>query len=185
MNRENNQKNQRFPWYILWMIPLYILNFVLIIVFQCVFVHTQSGPLEESALYNLEHFENSEILDIYNMVEGAGWGTQSVDPAFVLYKTNANETKIVRIEWNPYVFRYGVEKETVKTVSQEKGEVDIVIKNLFGKNTATVKDGVSILSVEEVGVTKNRSYHEMIRFTVPFILMIVEYTVYRFMYRRR
>lgn len=174
---KESKNNQRFPFYILWLFPLYLVNFVLVIFLQCVFIHTEDGPLNEETIKEVEFFENVEILDIDNMTNEAQLGLGASIPGFVLYQTKESEIKIVGIEWNPFVFRYGVVEDTVQTVAPVTGETEVTMKILTGKHKVTVQDGTRIVSVEFGGLIYS-TFTQQLRFLIPVIPMIIEGLIY-------
>lgn len=183
MDKTRNN-NQAFPFYILWLIPFYLVNFALVIFLQCVFIHTEDGPLNVETVKEVEFFENVEILDVYNWRDKAALGLGGVEPAFVLYQTEENETKLVRIEWNPFVFRYGIIEDTVQTVAPVVGETTVTMKIVAGEQNVTIQDGASIVSVEYGGL-QDSTFTQQLRFLVPFIPMIIEYLIYALVFKKK
>lgn len=180
----SKNNNQRFPFYILWLIPFYLVNFALVIFLQCVFIHTEDGPLNEETVKKLEFFENTEILDIDNMIDEAQLGLGASDPGFVLYQTNESEIKIVCIEWNPFVFRYGVVEDSVQTVAPITGETEVTMEILTREHKVTVQDGRRIVTVESGGLIYS-TFTEQLRFLIPFIPMIIEYLIYALIFKKK
>lgn len=182
---KGKNNNQKFPFYILWLIPFYLINFVLVIFLQCVFIHTEEGPLNEETVKEVTFFKDAEILDVDNMREEAALGTGVLFPAFVLYQTEENETKLVRIEWNPFVFRYGIIEGTVQTVTPKVGETTVTMKILAGEQNITIQDGKDIVGVEVSGGLTNNTFTQQSRFLIPFIPMIIEYLVYALLLKKK
>lgn len=183
MDKTRNN-NQTFPFYILWLIPFYLVNFALVIFLQCVFIHTEDGPLNEETVKEVEFFENTEILDIDNMIDEAQLGLGASVPGFVLYQTNESEIKIVRIDWNPFVFRYGVVEDTVQTVSPATGETEVTMEILTGEYKVTVQDGMRIVNVELGGLIYS-TFTQQLRFLIPFVPMIIEYLIYALVFKKK
>ena len=105
--------NPASPLLILRWPLLALANFLLVLAFQALFIHTHPAPLTPDRLEALPYFSNCDVRSIAGaMPTQAGLMRGQSDPSWVLYRNSAGETHAVRIEWNLLLPRYKIEKGT-------------------------------------------------------------------------
>ena len=131
MSKNKTAKEKR-PWHILIWLILYLVNLLAALAFQYFFIHTYSAPLTAESLGSISYFNGCEILDI----SGEGVPDNSLigksSPDWILYKNQAGETHAVRIEWNLYMPRFRIEKNSYTLIHFYKYIFD---RNIFYINS--------------------------------------------------
>lgn len=158
---------------------VYLLNLVLVLVFQGLFVYTipaleETDGRAEPDLSNAAFFADCEILDI-----------ESCDSAYyVLYKTLAGEVKLVKLERNLYFDRYTIRKRSIETVPAISGTQ--VLKKIY------------LVEIDEIGIV-NQTDIEYVRSSgmvfqtmaqgrhkgIAIVMLLVEAGVYELLKKRR
>ena len=150
MSKNKTAKEKR-PWLILIWLILYLVNLLAALAFQYFFIHTYSAPLTAESLGSISYFNGCEILDI----SGEGVPDNSLigksSPDWILYKNQAGETHAVRIEWNLYMPRFRIEKNSNTLIPNEESYT-FSMRDFLGKNEVTVENQEAIVQLKWSGI---------------------------------
>lgn len=138
MSKNKTAKEKR-PWHILIWLILYLANLLAALAFQYFFIHTYSAPLTAESLGSISYFNGCEILDI----SGEGVPDNSLigksSPDWILYKNQAGETRAVRIEWNLYMPRFRIEKNSDTLIPNGEESYTFSMRDFLGKTKLLLK----------------------------------------------
>lgn len=126
--------NPAAPLLILRWPLLALANFLLVLAFQALFIHTHPAPLTPDRLEALPYFSNCDVRSIAGaMPTQAGLMRGQSDPSWVLYRNSAGETRAVRIEWNLLLPRYKIEKGTDTLIPDDVEVYTFTKRDFLGK----------------------------------------------------
>ena len=154
MSKNKTAKEKR-PWHILIWLILYLVNLLAALAFQYFFIHTYSAPLTAESLGSISYFNGCEILDI----SGEGVPDNSLigksSPDWILYKNQAGETHAVRIEWNLYMPRFRIEKNSNTLIPNEESYT-FSMRDFLEKNEVTVENQEAIVQLKWSGLFRQQ-----------------------------
>ena len=124
-------------------------NFLLVLAFQALFIHTHPAPLTPDRLEALPYFSNCDVRSIAGTMPNlTGLGRGKADPNWTLDRVFAGETRAVRIEWNLLLPRYKIEKGTDTLIPDDVEVYTFTKRDFLGKSEVTVS-GQSFFSALE------------------------------------
>lgn len=163
--KENKGKRSYAP--LLWL-ALYIVNLLLVLGYQAVFVHNIPIPADNAEGYpdfsQVEFFAGCEILDT--------GGTP--DEYHVLYRDADGVTRVVRLEGNLYLDRVGVIASTVTEIPAGSEEYVYEEPNFLGKNIITVTGGTDITGLESHGLMRQQATIQGFHMAAALALLLAE-----------
>lgn len=168
-NKENKGKRSYTP--LIWL-GMYLVNLILVLVFQALFVYNIPLPEAETAdgypdFSQVEFFRGSEILDIA--------GTS--DEYHILYRDEGG-TKLVKLEGNLYFRRFDIKESTVTEIPGQSGEQIIELPNFLGKDTVTITDSARITGLESGGgLIRQQSTIQAFHAGTAIVLLLIEAVV--------
>lgn len=165
------------PLSILRWVLLAPINLILILMFQALFVHTQAAPLTPERLATLPVFSGCEILDIAGPEIGADDILGSTERSWILYRNAAEETHVVRVEWNMILPRYRIETNVDFLIPAEESSYTVTARDFLGRNTVTVENGQAIANNEYSGVFRQQNNIMMGYVLAALALILVEAAV--------
>lgn len=139
MEHKNIKKQaEKTPVKMLLWIPVYLLDVLLVIIVQCLFIHTIPGPVTEKTLLEQDFFRNCKILD-YSIGHGDGWWAAGATFQ-ILYQTEEGTQKVVRLDTNRAVERFGIIERTAQNVPEQSGPVTVKVPSLLGYIELTIEN---------------------------------------------
>ena len=174
---KNKTAKEKRPWHILIWLILYLVNLLAALAFQYFFIHTYSAPLTAESLGSISYFNGCEILDI----SGEGVPDNSLigksSPDWILYKNQAGETHAVRIEWNLYMPRFRIEKNSNTLIPNEESYT-FSMRDFLGKNEVTVENQEAIVQLKWSGLFRQQGYIQGIHMLTALGLLLLESWIY-------
>ena len=158
MSKNKTAKEKR-PWHILIWLILYLVNLLAALAFQYFFIHTYSAPLTAESLGSISYFNGCEILDI------SGEGVPDV------------KTHDVRIEWNLYMPRFRIEKNSNTLIPNEESYT-FSMRDFLGKNEVTVENQEAIVQLKWSGLFRQQGYIQGIHMLTALGLLLLEAWIY-------
>jgi len=157
---------------------LYLANLLAALAFQYFFIHTYSAPLTAENLGSISYFNGCEILDI----SGEGVPDNSLigksSPDWILYKNHAGETHAVRIEWNLYMPRFRIEKNSDTLIPNGEERYTFSMRDFLGKNEVTVENQEAIVQLRWSGLVRQQGYIQGIHMLTALGLLLLEAWIY-------
>lgn len=149
--------NPAAPLLILRWPLLALANFLLVLAFQALFIHTHPAPLTPDRLEALPYFSNCDVRSIAGaMPTQAGLMRGQSDPNWVLYRNSAGETRAVRIEWNLLLPRYKIEKGTDTLIPDDVEVYTFTKRDFLGKSEVTVSGQSFFSGVGSTGLFRQQ-----------------------------
>ena len=168
MSKNKTAKEKR-PWHILIWLILYLVNLLAALAFQYFFIHTYSAPLTAESLGSISYFSG----------EGVPYNSLIVksSPDWILYKNQAGETHAVRIEWNLYMPRFRIEKNSNTLIPNEESYT-FSMRDFLGKNEVTVENQEAIVQLKWSGLFRQQGYIQGIHMLTALGLLLLEAWIY-------
>ena len=95
-----------------------------------------------------------------HLISGEGVPDNSLigksSPDWILYKNQAGETHAVRIEWNLYMPRFRIEKNSNTLIPNEESYT-FSMRDFLGKNEVTVENQEAIVQLKWSGLFRQQS----------------------------
>ena len=176
MSQQETPKGKR-SWAPLFWLLLYLFNLGLVILFQCLFVHTVPAPLNANTLEGLPYFHGCKILDFTSTPGNNADRIGKAEPDFVLYQTASGETNIVRLEWNLYTPCFRIEKGTEQSIPTGTEDYKVTMKDFLGKNEVVVADQNKIIACGSSGLFRQQQAIQGLHIFIAILLLLAEFGI--------
>lgn len=152
---------------------LYLLNLVLVLAYQGLFVHTIPAPEAENEnglpdFSSMEFFADCEILD----TEG------SKLEYYILYKTPAGDVEIVELERNFLFDRYTVKEDSIEAVPAGSGTQILEKPNFMGTDEIAIASQADIEYVASSGLIRQQTVVLGSYMGIAILLLLAEVGIY-------
>lgn len=158
---------------------LYLLNLILVLAYQGLFVHTIPGPEYENEngmpdFSNIDFFADCEILD----TEGSNL------ECYILYKTPAGDVEIVELERNLFFDRYTIIEDSMETVPAVSGTQILEKPNFMGTDEIAIMDQTDIEYVSSSGLMRQQTVILGGYMGIAIILLLAQTGIYYLLKKR-
>ena len=173
------------PLSILRWVLLAPINLILILMFQALFVHTQAAPLTPERLATLPVFSGCEILDIAGPKGMDNDTLGANDRSWILYRNAAEETHVVRVEWNMILPRYRIETSVDFLIPAEESSYTVTARDLLGETRVIVENGQNFTNYGYSGGVRQQDSIIRRYVLVALGLILIEAGIYNLIRKAR
>lgn len=158
---------------------LYLLNLLLVLAYQGLFVHTLPGPENENEngmpdFSSIDFFADCEILD----TEGSNL------EYYILYKTPAGDVKIVELERNLYFDRYTIIEDSMEAVPAASGTQLLEKPNFMGTDEIAIANQTDIEYVASSGLMRQQTVILGSYMGIAVVLLLAQIGIYYLLKKR-
>lgn len=132
MKKITKNTGKRSYWPLLYLV-LYLINIVLIVVFQTTVIHVYDRPITKKSLEALPYFSDCEVLDLSGEEDTRG-------PGYVLYADADGQHYVVELDYMLFVDKFSIDENSVRQISNKASD-KIEYKRLTGGTTIHVDNG--------------------------------------------